>query len=138
VSKDAVPCIICGVPLLNVLEDCDNQPEDGTAFQTHGHYGSTAFDPQDGQYLEINVCDKCLMERADRVLWSRSSRLILCDGRAVGYERLERPLVPWNKNSDSDATIDVLNVSEEEIGQPLSANVVWHPRPRSLLEDDEV
>jgi hypothetical protein len=125
-SKDAAPCFVCNRPLENVLEDCDNQPDGGTAFQTHGHYGSTAFDPMDGQYLELNICDPCLLERASRILWSRSTRLILCNGKAVGYERLDRPLVPWNKNADSDVEIDVLNVNEEEVGQPLSSNVVWY------------
>lgn len=52
-------CIVCDKPLKNFGYE-DNQPDGGTAFQSHGHYGSTAFDPMDGTYLEINICDPCL------------------------------------------------------------------------------
>lgn len=55
-------CIVCRKPLENIDpgEDGHNQPDDGVAFQSHGHYGSTVFDPMDGTYLEINICDPCL------------------------------------------------------------------------------
>jgi hypothetical protein len=33
-------------------------------FTTHGHYGSTAFDPADRSALRISVCDKCLLVKA--------------------------------------------------------------------------
>lgn len=57
-------CIVCKKPLENIdpFENGENQPSGGTAFQTHGHYGSTVFDPMDGTYLEINVCDACLTQ----------------------------------------------------------------------------
>jgi len=40
-------------------------PIDGTVFRTYGHYGSTVFDPMDGTYLDIVVCDECLKDRLD-------------------------------------------------------------------------
>lgn len=67
------PCIVCGKELKNVNivpenEDI-NQPDDGLTFTSHGHYGSTVFDPADpNRWLEINVCDDCITERKDRIL----------------------------------------------------------------------
>ncbi len=52
-SIDALPCIACGARLMNVWPDCDNQPSEGTAFYTYGHYGSTFFDSFDGQVIEV-------------------------------------------------------------------------------------
>lgn len=62
-SKYALPCFKCGRILENVNDDLDidNQPYAGTAFETHGHYGSTYFDPMfANRWLEINICDACL------------------------------------------------------------------------------
>ena len=55
-------CIVCDKPLRNAApeEISQNQPSGGTAFQSRGHYGSTVFDPMDGTYLEVNICDPCL------------------------------------------------------------------------------
>jgi hypothetical protein len=64
-----VPCLVCGGALPN-LDAPGNQPSGGLEFTTHGHYGSSEFDPMDGTLLAINVCDKCLAaaRRAQRVL----------------------------------------------------------------------
>lgn len=62
-------CIACGAELKSALSEdvqgmygVDNQPYAGTAFESHGHYGSMFFDPMDGSKIEINVCDDCLRE----------------------------------------------------------------------------
>ena len=48
------------------MEDGDiNQPYGGLAFQSEGHYGSTVFDPMDGTYLEVNICDECLLRASE-------------------------------------------------------------------------
>lgn len=69
-----LPCIVCGKALESALPSVGsrtevNQPNDGTTFSSHGHYGSTVWDPMTGtDLLEINVCDPCLIERKDRVI----------------------------------------------------------------------
>jgi hypothetical protein len=55
----SLPCIVCNKTLENVGWVDENQPYDGTAFQTNGHYGSTFWD-EPWQKIEINVCDDCL------------------------------------------------------------------------------
>lgn len=55
--KDKLHCIRCD----KGLDDISTyQPNDGLCFVSSGHYGSTFFDPLDGSYLEIVVCDECL------------------------------------------------------------------------------
>lgn len=72
--EKVLPCIVCGAQLEFVWKhveevEFENQPGDGLAFQSYGHYGCTVFDPIDAdgktcQYLEINVCDNCLRKAA--------------------------------------------------------------------------
>lgn len=60
-------CIVCRTALesANPPEIEDNQPYAGTTFTTHGHYGSTIFDPMSpSEMLEINVCDPCIAAAA--------------------------------------------------------------------------
>lgn len=94
-ARLALPCIACGRKLVNVDEDATNQPYNGTAFVTHGHYGSTAFDPLDGHYLEINICDLCLVLLSERVLEGRDRRPVMEDGTVVGWEDCTERLVRW-------------------------------------------
>lgn len=79
---DAVPCIVCRAPLRNAVPPFDgnanNQPSGGTEFSTPGHYGSTVFDPMDGSWLAINVCDHCLRG-------ARDARLVLRWSEDAGY-----------------------------------------------------
>ena len=61
-------CIVCDTEVENWDEaypDNESQihPIGGTMFHTYGHYGSTVFDPMDGWYLLIVVCDECLKTR---------------------------------------------------------------------------
>lgn len=55
-----VTCIRCEKQMRNFLDDGRHQPDDGLAFFTQGHYGSTFFDPMDGGYLELSICDECV------------------------------------------------------------------------------
>lgn len=60
-----LPCICCGKQLESAMGDhADNQPYAGTTFHSRGHYGSTVFDPMDGSFLEVNVCDECMKVHA--------------------------------------------------------------------------
>lgn len=70
-SESVLPCFVCGRPLASVWRlgsDAEQQADGACYFTTYGQYGSTSFDPMDGSYLEINICDNCLTSRRDRVL----------------------------------------------------------------------
>lgn len=62
--SEALPCIVCKTALSNI-DETGNQPSGGLAFTTPGHYGTTLFDPMDGNLLEINICDPCLLEAGE-------------------------------------------------------------------------
>lgn len=56
-------CLKCNIDLEDVQGGQPHiQPMGGLAFMTYGHYGSTIFDPMDGSWLEIAVCDNCLLD----------------------------------------------------------------------------
>lgn len=65
-----INCIVCAADVENwdiAHPDEDVvQPIGGTVFRTYGHYGSTVFDPIDGSFLDIVICDECLKSRLDR------------------------------------------------------------------------
>jgi hypothetical protein len=64
-------CFKCDKELEPVFSDnkfSDNQPYGGTTFLSYGQYGSTVFDPGDGTYLVINICDECLPANKEQVL----------------------------------------------------------------------
>jgi hypothetical protein len=61
-----LPCIRCGKELFSAIPQVTdlNQPDNGTTFRSYGNYGSTVWDENDGTFLELNVCDPCLLEVA--------------------------------------------------------------------------
>jgi hypothetical protein len=67
-ATESLPCIICERPLKSAMPGDYNHPSDGCAFTSYGHYGSTVFDPMDGTFLELNICDKCLTATARHIL----------------------------------------------------------------------
>ena len=106
-----VPCIACGKALEPVIHPSENQPYAGTAFTTGGHYGSCAFDPMTGHYLEINICDVCLdaAQKAGRVLLGRRRRPALDGLEFENIPRAERPaLTLW------DGTNPTMDRADEE------------------------
>lgn len=72
-------CLVCGAELPRAWEEDVSTPNGGLSFQTHGHYGSSAFDPMDSRLLQINVCDPCIRRGAEqgRVLLARVSRPVV-------------------------------------------------------------
>lgn len=117
-STDALACITCGRKLRNVTDDADNQPSDGIAFNSHGHYGSTVFDPMDGTYLEFNICDPCVKTAGEwgRVLVGRDRRPVVVHGMGiVGWERIDRPLIPWNEKLAGFDESDTCYIDEDEL-----------------------
>lgn len=73
--SDILPCIVCGKELETVGSGSPNHADNANEFHTHGQYGSTVFDPMDGSYLAVNICDKCLVKARDlgRVLAGASA-----------------------------------------------------------------
>lgn len=65
---DELPCIVCGKELEDAAPShpTTNQPWEANIFFSYGHYGATAFDEVNGQFLEINVCTECLIENSRR------------------------------------------------------------------------
>ncbi|ACL42321.1 hypothetical protein Achl_4370 (plasmid) [Pseudarthrobacter chlorophenolicus A6] len=61
VLNTTLPCAACLRPLERVDGDPD-VPYDANIFTTHGHYGSTTFDPVfGGERLELHICTPCMM-----------------------------------------------------------------------------
>lgn len=105
-------CIACGKELQNVEETATNQPYEGLAFISYGHYGGTVFDPMDGRYLEISVCDQCLLKEAKKqnILLGQDRKPVTIPGpKALGYmptiigmTPIHRELVPWNPEVEDE------------------------------------
>ena len=55
-----VPCIVCKKQLEQMDSGSENHADDANEFRAVGQYGSTVFDPMDGSYVAVNVCDGCL------------------------------------------------------------------------------
>lgn len=69
-----IPCIVCSKELDNLNYENQNgdtvevHPMGGLHFRTYGHYGSVIFDPMGtGEYLDIAICDLCIMKNLDAV-----------------------------------------------------------------------
>lgn len=119
-------CIVCrselesAIPVPPPFAEDGNQPSEGTAFQSYGHYGSTAFDPMDGSRIEVNICDECLTKagREGLVLWQQAYREIYRNDTEVhvGREWLDRPPVPWDPDVQSTPEPPVY-IDPDEIGK---------------------
>lgn len=73
-TETKIGCLACGKELDNLEyttiskgTKVEVHPMDGLHFRTYGHYGSTVFDPMDGAYLDIAICDDCVMKNIDKV-----------------------------------------------------------------------
>lgn len=85
----AVPCIVCKKALNSVPSGSHNHADNANSFRATGQYGSTVFDPVDGSYLEVNICDPCIVDAAKSGLVLRSR------GRVMRND-----LKPWNPEKD--------------------------------------
>lgn len=110
-------CFKCGKVLENATRTSDglamnqNQPSEGLAFKSYGAYGGTVFDPMDGHFLVINICDMCLLKALpdETIALGKDYRNIRDkDDRRVitGNERLPHEELPdlrlWQGISDPD------------------------------------
>lgn len=71
--SETLHCIACPATMQNVMGEKGHQPIDGLSFHTHGHYGSAVFDPMDGSYIQIAVCDACLTNAFERGIVRQSA-----------------------------------------------------------------
>jgi hypothetical protein len=69
-----INCIVCNKELDNLEyemrdgKQVEVHPMNGLHFRTYGHYGSQIFDPMGtGEYLDLAVCDVCIMKNLDKV-----------------------------------------------------------------------
>jgi hypothetical protein len=79
-----LPCIVCKKELEALDSGSPNHATDANSFQSMGQYGSTVFDPMDGTFLEVNICDACLVDAAkhNRVMHGHHrDNLKLWDGK---------------------------------------------------------
>lgn len=124
---NAKPCVVCGEKLEDADVLADNQPYGGTTFISHGQYGSTAYDPMDGRYIELNLCDPCLRTAADKgwVLERRARKPVVCKGITIGWLKTpQREYVQWDGRGSGDPE-DVLNVEPEEVGATWLPEIDW-------------
>ncbi len=62
---NALPCIVCGREIENLNGPGTDLPKDGVEFVSTGNYGSTVFDPGNGDRLKIVIHDTCLVKAAE-------------------------------------------------------------------------
>lgn len=58
-ENTTLPCAVCRKALEAMDGDAD-APYAANIFESHGHYGSTAYDPPGGEHLELLICTDCL------------------------------------------------------------------------------
>jgi hypothetical protein len=120
-----VPCVVCGKTFRDAMPESGpnrNQPSDGTAFVSHGHYGSTVFDPFNASMIEINFCDPCLREAAEkkRVLWKREAKALTgappWPESCIGWVPDESPYEVWRPDDEAQCeTVEHRLGSREEL-----------------------
>lgn len=74
-TENKIPCFACGKELDNLDyvsretgKRVEVHPINGLHFRSYGHYGSTIFDPMGtGEYLDIAICDLCIMKNRDNI-----------------------------------------------------------------------
>lgn len=122
-------CIMCKM----------NVDDNGTYFRSLGNYGSTVFDPMDGSYLDIIICNGCLEQNAKFAVCGRESKPVICEGMHVGKTptpgRKEVPFDPAVMGSyDYD---DVLMVDREELGeQKRLPEIEWDKNALAYFKHD--
>jgi len=89
-------CFVCHCELYPCFAHCEGElvNEDhgtidsipafeGVVFRATGNYGSTVFDPQDYQVLQIHICDECIKEKQRQITHFRGNELSQLDLRNV-------------------------------------------------------
>lgn len=119
-----VPCVICGQTFKDAMPESGpnrNQPSDGTAFTSNGHYGSTVFDPFNGSMIEVNFCDPCLTEarKHSRVLWRREAKPLVgappWASAVFGWIAGDSPYEIWRDDEAQDEMVTHHVESREDL-----------------------
>ena len=82
-TENKIHCLSCGKELDNLdyeMRDgkrVEVHPMNGLHFRTYGHYGSTAFDPMNGTYLDVAICDQCIVKNLDKVRGNGKKELVI-------------------------------------------------------------
>lgn len=93
-TENKIPCLSCGEELDNLYYEMRDgnrvevHPMGGLHFRTYGHYGSTVFDPMDGSYLDIAICDECVTKNLDKI-------------RGIGVNELKSAIDYWRNTNES-------------------------------------
>jgi hypothetical protein len=90
-------CFVCGKKLKTAIPDetnlpfgaTINLPFGATVFKTYGNYGSTVFDPMDQSFLELNICDECLIKNRDLVLRGKYMRPPITEAEYTKWVRVD-------------------------------------------------
>lgn len=96
-TENKIACLSCGEELDNLdynMQDgkrVEVHPMSGLHFRTYGHYGSTVFDPMDGSYLDIAICDECVAKNLENV-------------RGNGVNQLKGAINYWRNANESRKT----------------------------------
>lgn len=90
------------------------QPNDGLCFMSYGHYGSTVFDPLDGSYLEIVICDECLQK-----VQKREVNVKYTPNHSNEPEAPEDWVIDWEEVERSLDSMESWNFREQYMMQPI-------------------
>jgi hypothetical protein len=133
--RNALPCIVCDRQIESMDDSYINSPYGATAFETQGHYGSTIFDPMNGTYLELNVCDSCLRRLAseEKILLGQTRKRVMTNTRIgggdeiplfVGWLAVKREMTTWHPGTEDD---DDVFISLDDVGNSdLYPEIAWH------------
>ena len=131
-------CFKCNNMLTPVQGDSE-QSYDSVMFYSHGTYGSRVFDPMDGTYLLINICDRCLKRpRQDVIVVGRDRRPVIIEGHGqCGWEHIDRPTIPWTPDLSGFDQDDCVTFSTVEEALPYETNhrITWNVRPSVFLKE---
>lgn len=78
-----LPCLVCNKDLGwgDYQPPSDTSPFKGLTFKASGGYGSYVFDPESDVWLELNICDECVLSHKDLICLARAPEPLPTDRR---------------------------------------------------------
>jgi hypothetical protein len=125
-------CVRCNRAVESMDDSDINSPSGALPFTTEGHSGSTIFDPLNGCYIEINICDECIRELGEmgQVLMGQGRKQVVTYtddlqlSLVVGWYKVQRELVPWHPGLETEGLDDRMVVEPSEVGTDMPG-VQW-------------